>query len=59
MLSRILDAYRTGRGRVIVRGKTDVEILDSKTKRTAIIIKEVSFLSFITELINIYVLFKL
>lgn len=39
----ILEAYRTGRGRVIVRGKTDVEILDSKTKRTAIIIKEIPY----------------
>jgi DNA gyrase/topoisomerase IV subunit A len=38
---RILEAYRTGRGRVVVRGKTDVELLDSKSKRTAIIIKEV------------------
>lgn len=38
--SSILDAYRTGRGRVVVRGKTEVEALDSK--RTAIIIKEVS-----------------
>jgi len=39
---RILEAYRTGRGRVIIRGKTDIEVLDSKTKRTAIIIKEVT-----------------
>ncbi|KAE9605316.1 putative DNA topoisomerase (ATP-hydrolyzing) [Lupinus albus] len=39
----ILDAYRTGRGRVIVRGKTDIELLDSKTKRTAIIIKEIPY----------------
>ncbi|XP_061357312.1 DNA gyrase subunit A, chloroplastic/mitochondrial [Gastrolobium bilobum] len=39
----ILEAYRTGRGRVIVRGKTDIELLDSKTKRTAIIIKEVPY----------------
>jgi len=38
---RILEAYRTGRGRVVVRGKTDVELLDSKSKRSAIIIKEV------------------
>ncbi|KAJ9685131.1 hypothetical protein PVL29_017243 [Vitis rotundifolia] len=36
----ILEAYRTGRGRIIVRGKTEVELLDSKTKRTAVIIKE-------------------
>jgi DNA gyrase subunit A len=39
----ILEAYRTGRGRITVRGKTDVELLDSKTKRTAIIIKEVPY----------------
>lgn len=39
----ILEAYRTGRGRVIVRGKTDVELLDSKTKRTAVIIKEIPY----------------
>ncbi|KAL2478179.1 putative DNA gyrase subunit A [Forsythia ovata] len=39
----ILEAYRTGRGRVIIRGKTDVELLDSKTKRTAIIIKEIPY----------------
>ncbi|CAK9163420.1 unnamed protein product [Ilex paraguariensis] len=36
-------AYRTGRGRIIVRGQTDVELLDSKTKRTAIIIKEIPY----------------
>ncbi|MCH90167.1 DNA gyrase subunit A chloroplastic/mitochondrial-like, partial [Trifolium medium] len=36
-------AYRTGRGRVIVRGKTDVELLDSKSKRSAIIIKEIPY----------------
>ncbi|CAH9073353.1 unnamed protein product [Cuscuta epithymum] len=39
----ILEAYRTGRGRIIVRGKTDIEILDSKTKRAAIIIKEIPY----------------
>ncbi|CAJ1932512.1 unnamed protein product [Sphenostylis stenocarpa] len=39
----ILDAYRTGRGRVIIRGKTDIELLDSKSKRTAIIIKEIPY----------------
>ncbi|KAJ0978070.1 hypothetical protein J5N97_013544 [Dioscorea zingiberensis] len=39
----ILEAYRTGRGRLIVRGKTDVEELDEKIKRTAIIIKEVPY----------------
>ncbi|XP_038980754.1 DNA gyrase subunit A, chloroplastic/mitochondrial-like isoform X1 [Phoenix dactylifera] len=39
----ILEAYRTGRGRIIVRGKTDMEVLDEKTKRTAIIIKEIPY----------------
>ncbi|GAB4837414.1 hypothetical protein Ancab_002283 [Ancistrocladus abbreviatus] len=42
-LLRILEAYRTGRGRVVIRGKTDVELLDSRTKRTAIIIKEIPY----------------
>lgn len=37
----ILEAYRTGRGRIVMRGKTDLETIDEKTKRTAIIIKEV------------------
>ncbi|KAK4410853.1 DNA gyrase subunit A, chloroplastic/mitochondrial [Sesamum angolense] len=36
-------AYRTGRGRVVIRGKTDVELLDSKSKRSAIIIKEIPY----------------
>ncbi|KAK1571614.1 hypothetical protein Q3G72_020108 [Acer saccharum] len=40
----ILDAYRTGRGQITVRGKTDVELVDSKTKRMAVIIKEVVIL---------------
>ncbi|OMO89471.1 hypothetical protein CCACVL1_07811, partial [Corchorus capsularis] len=39
----ILDAYRTGRGRVVVRGKAEIELLDSKTKRSAIIIKEIPY----------------
>uniref|UniRef100_A0A0D3C4K9 Topo IIA-type catalytic domain-containing protein n=1 Tax=Brassica oleracea var. oleracea TaxID=109376 RepID=A0A0D3C4K9_BRAOL len=39
----VLDAYRTGRGRVVVRGKTKVEMLDAKTKRNAVIITEVIF----------------
>ncbi|PIA47834.1 hypothetical protein AQUCO_01400430v1 [Aquilegia coerulea] len=39
----ILDAYRTGRGRVVVRGKTEVEVVDAKSKRSAIIIKEVPY----------------
>ena len=42
----ILEAYRTGRGRIVVRGKTEVELLDSRTKRNAIIIKEVSAFDF-------------
>lgn len=46
ILLSILEAYRTGRGRIIVRGKTEVELLDSKTKRTAVIIKEVGILVF-------------
>ncbi|KAL5994935.1 hypothetical protein ACLOJK_024992 [Asimina triloba] len=39
----ILEAYRTGRGRIIIRGKTDVELLDAKTKCSAIVIKEVPY----------------
>ncbi|PHT74858.1 putative DNA gyrase subunit A, chloroplastic/mitochondrial [Capsicum annuum] len=39
----ILEAYRTGRGRVVIRGKTDIELLDSKTKRAAIIIQEIPY----------------
>nr|AIL29269.1 gyrase A [Pisum sativum] len=40
----ILEAYRTGCGRVVVvRGKTEVELLDSKSKRSAIIIKEIPY----------------
>ncbi|XXG60554.1 hypothetical protein AAC387_Pa04g2432 [Persea americana] len=34
----ILEAYRTGRGHIVVKGKTDLELLDGKTKRTAVII---------------------
>lgn len=45
-LSRVLDAYRTGRGRVVVRGKAEVELLDPKTKRNAVIITEVINLVF-------------
>ncbi|XAR63570.1 DNA topoisomerase (ATP-hydrolyzing) [Bertholletia excelsa] len=41
--SGILEAYRTGRGRIVVRGKTDIELLDAKIKRTAIIIKEIPY----------------
>ncbi|KAK6163120.1 hypothetical protein DH2020_002961 [Rehmannia glutinosa] len=39
----ILEAYRTGRGRVVIRGKTDIELLDSRSKRSAIIIKEIPY----------------
>lgn len=39
----ILEAYRTGRGRVVIRGKTDIELLDSKTKRAAIVIQEIPY----------------
>ncbi|XP_060218240.1 DNA gyrase subunit A, chloroplastic/mitochondrial [Lycium barbarum] len=39
----ILEAYRTGKGRVVIRGKTDIELLDSKTKRAAIIIQEIPY----------------
>ncbi|KAK9154530.1 hypothetical protein Sjap_002010 [Stephania japonica] len=39
----ILEAYRSGKGRIIVRGKTDVELIDSKTKRSAVIIKEIPY----------------
>lgn len=39
----ILDAYRSGQGRIVVRGKTDVELLDSKTKRNAVIMKEIPY----------------
>ncbi|KAK6804753.1 hypothetical protein RDI58_002537 [Solanum bulbocastanum] len=39
----ILEAYRTGRGRVVIRGKTDIELLDAKTKRSAIIIQEIPY----------------
>jgi hypothetical protein len=43
LLYSILEAYRTGRGRVVVRGKTEMETIDKKSNRTAIIIKEVWF----------------
>ncbi|KAF8708556.1 hypothetical protein HU200_029927 [Digitaria exilis] len=39
----ILEAYKSGRGRIVVRGKTDIETLDEKSKRTAIIIKEIPY----------------
>ncbi|XP_059649334.1 DNA gyrase subunit A, chloroplastic/mitochondrial isoform X2 [Cornus florida] len=39
----ILEAYRTGRGRIIVRGKTEIESLDSRTNRSAIVITEIPY----------------
>ncbi|GKA67007.1 replication factor C subunit 1 [Tanacetum coccineum] len=36
----ILDAYRTGKGRVIVRGNTEIEVSNSKSKSSAIIVKD-------------------
>ncbi|KAK1410777.1 hypothetical protein QVD17_37316 [Tagetes erecta] len=39
----ILEAYRTGKGRVVVRGKTEIEISDSKTKSAAIVVKEIPY----------------
>ncbi|XP_024972187.1 DNA gyrase subunit A, chloroplastic/mitochondrial [Cynara cardunculus var. scolymus] len=39
----ILEAYRTGRGRVIVRGKTEIELSDSRTKSAAIVVKEIPY----------------
>ncbi|CAN8259821.1 unnamed protein product [Cochlearia groenlandica] len=39
----VLDAYRTGRGRVVVRGKAEVELLDARTKRNAVIISEIPY----------------
>jgi len=39
----ILEAYKSGRGRIVVRGKTDIETIDEKSKRTAIIVKEIPY----------------
>nr|GEV10474.1 DNA gyrase subunit A, chloroplastic/mitochondrial [Tanacetum cinerariifolium] len=39
----ILDAYRTGKGRVIVRGKTEIEVSNSKSKSSAIIVEEIPY----------------
>lgn len=41
--SGILAAYTSGRGGVTLRGKAEVEMLDKKTKRTAIIITEIPY----------------
>ena len=42
-----MEAYKSGRGRIVVRGKTDIETIDEKSKRTAIIIKEVWVTDFV------------
>ena len=47
LLNSILEAYKSGRGRIVVRGKTDIETIDEKSKRTAIIIKEVCVTDFV------------
>ncbi|WVZ61007.1 hypothetical protein U9M48_010948 [Paspalum notatum var. saurae] len=39
----ILEAYKSGRGRIVVRGKTDIETIDEKNKRAAIVIKEIPY----------------
>ncbi|KAG2534324.1 hypothetical protein PVAP13_9NG060900 [Panicum virgatum] len=39
----ILEAYKSGRGRIVVRGKTDILTIDEKSKSTAIIIKEIPY----------------
>ncbi|XP_071735487.1 DNA gyrase subunit A, chloroplastic/mitochondrial-like [Rutidosis leptorrhynchoides] len=39
----ILEAYRTGKGRVIVRGKTEIEASNSRSKSAAIIVKEIPY----------------
>ncbi|PWZ52160.1 putative DNA gyrase subunit A, chloroplastic/mitochondrial [Zea mays] len=39
----ILEAYKSGRGRIVVRGKTEIETIDEKSKRTAIIVKEIPY----------------
>ncbi|KAL6894322.1 hypothetical protein ACP4OV_008420 [Aristida adscensionis] len=39
----ILDAYKSGRGRIVLRGKADIETIDQKSKRTAIVIKEIPY----------------
>ena len=43
MLYRILEAYRTGHGRLTVRGKASIEQLDRRNSRSAVIITEVSY----------------
>lgn len=43
MYGRILESYRTGHGRLTVRGKASIEQLDRKGTRSAVIISEVSY----------------
>lgn len=50
-LQGIKDAYETGRGRVIVRGKTEVEI-NEKSGRETIVIKEIPYLVNKSELLK-------
>ena len=45
----IIDAYRTGRGRVVVRGRTEIE---EKGKKTAIVITEIPYMVNKTTLIE-------
>jgi DNA gyrase subunit A len=39
----ILEAYRTGHGRLTVRGKAQIEQLDQRTNRSAVIITEIPY----------------
>lgn len=39
----ILEAYRTGRGKLIVRGKAEIEQVDKKSNRYLIVITEIPF----------------
>ncbi|MDO4218810.1 MAG: DNA gyrase subunit A [Synergistaceae bacterium] len=45
----IIDAYRTGRGRIVVRGRTEIE---EKGKKTAIVITEIPYMVNKTTLIE-------
>ena len=47
----IKDAYETGRGRIIVRGKTDIEVSE-KSGRETIVIKEIPYLVNKSELLK-------
>ncbi len=50
-LQGIKDAYETGRGRIIVRGTTDIEI-NEKNGRETIVIKEIPYMVNKTELLR-------